>query len=295
MPKVFISYRRDESQGYAGRLHERLADLYGTDSVFMDVDDIGAGADFAHVIDNHIAACDVLLVLISKQWLTLQDAGGRRRVDDPNDFVRIEIARALARKIRIIPLLLNNASMPAPQDLPNELKGLTRHQAIELTEKRWEYDFHALAETIKGGSVQRKLRRKIIVAIAGVAAASVASVLWLREPAVLVTGRWTATVEYDRGRPFEESFVLEQDGAEIRGTASYFRVPRGITEGKVDGDRISFVTRTSEINGDENREVTHRYDGKRSDSEIQFTMQTTGGFSDDLPVPFIARRAGNNP
>jgi hypothetical protein len=164
---MFISYRRDESTGYAGRLHERLAKLYGTDSVFMDVDDIGPGADFVRFIEDRIASCDVLLVLIGNQWLTLKNSNGQRRIDDPADFVRIEVSRALARNVRTIPLLLNNARMPEEKDLPADLKALCRRQAMELSEERWEYDFGKLAEVLQGGPRKRASRRRMIAAAGG--------------------------------------------------------------------------------------------------------------------------------
>jgi len=290
MPNIFISYRRDESLGYAGRIYERLADLYGADSVFRDVDDIGPGADFAHVIDRHIAACDVLLVLISKQWLTLADSSGLRRVDNPDDFVRIEITKALKRKVRIIPLLLNNASMPAERDLPDEMKGFVRHQAMELTEQRWEYDFRKLTESIAGASAPRRLRRNIVAAIVVLAAALAGAIAWLKEPAAIVTGRWTATVQYEFGGRYMESFDLEQHGANIRGAASFLGVERAITEGTINGDSVSFVTHSSEMSGDEHREITHRYNGKLSHGEIRFMMQTTGATSSYTSTAFIARR-----
>jgi len=88
MPRIFISYRRDESTGYAGRIHERLAALYGADSVFMHVDNIQPGTDFVAAIDRHISTCDALVVLIGNRWLSAQDSTGRRRIDDPEDFVR---------------------------------------------------------------------------------------------------------------------------------------------------------------------------------------------------------------
>src|SRR5262245_51476132 len=108
MPNIFISYRRDESAGYAGRIHERLATLYGSDAVFMDFDDISPGMDFVQTIENRLSSCQVLMVLIGKRWLSVQNADGKRRIDDPIDFVRIEIATALARRVTVIPVLLNN-------------------------------------------------------------------------------------------------------------------------------------------------------------------------------------------
>jgi len=109
---VFISYRRDDSAGYAGRIHERLASVLGEDAVFRDFDDLRPGMDFASAIEQEISSCTVLLVLIGERWLEARDARGRRRIDDPGDFVRIEVSRALSRNVRVIPVLLGGASMP---------------------------------------------------------------------------------------------------------------------------------------------------------------------------------------
>jgi hypothetical protein len=291
-PKIFISYRRDESTGYAGRIHEGLARVYGTDSVFMDMDDIDPGADFVRAIEDQISACDVLLVLIGNQWLTVQNAG-KRRIDDPNDFVHVEISRALARDIRIIPVLLNNARMPAERDLPDAIKNLCRHQAIPLSEERWDYDFGKLVEALSARSGIWGSRRKIIALLAGGAAFAVIPAGWwaTRSEPPVVSGRWTAEVKYDFGVSRVEVFSFQQTAERIRGTASFLGVDRAIVDGQIEDDMLQFVTRTAEVAGDENRETTHEYNGKIDGDSIEFVMQTIGGFSDHPPVAFTARRA----
>ena len=291
LPKVFISYRRDESTGFAGRLHERLTSLYGTESVFMDVDDIGAGADFVKTIEDQIASCNVLLVLIGNQCLTLKSGNGVRRLDDPHDFVRIEISKALAGNVRVIPLLVNNAKMPVEKDVPADIRGLCRRQAIELTEERWEYDFGRLVEALSGESSQRKSRRKLMLLAGGIAVlAAAGGVLWFREGAPPVTGKWAATVTYDFLPAQPETFVFEQMDDQIRGSASFLGVERTILEGTIQDDRISFITRTREFSGADTRDSVNHYAGTVKGPEIQFVMQTIGGFSDHPPVKFTARR-----
>jgi TIR domain len=103
--RVFISYRREESSGLAGRLYDRLAARFGDDQVFMDVDTIDLGVDFADVITQAVSTCEVLLAIIGPRWLTATDDDGQRRLDDPDDTVRLEIAAALERDIRVIPIL----------------------------------------------------------------------------------------------------------------------------------------------------------------------------------------------
>lgn len=132
MPGVFISYRRDDSSGYAGRLYDALVAHFGSDLVFIDIDSIRAGQNFADVIDKRIAACSAVVVLIGKGWLKSVDDQGNRRLDDPHDFVRLEIASALAQKIPVIPVLVGGAKMPRPDDLPTPLKSLAYLNAIEI-------------------------------------------------------------------------------------------------------------------------------------------------------------------
>ena len=132
MPGVFISYRRDDSSGYAGRLYDALVAHFGSELVFIDIDSIRAGQNFPDVIDKRIAACSVVVVLIGKGWLKSVDDRGDRRLDDPHDFVRLEIASALAQKIPVIPVLVGGAKMPRPDDLPEPLKLLAHLNAIEI-------------------------------------------------------------------------------------------------------------------------------------------------------------------
>jgi hypothetical protein len=123
---VFVSYRRQESSHLAGRLYDRLADRFGEGQVFIDVDTIEPGVDFAEEISSAVAACEVLLAVIGPTWLTAVNELGRRRLDDPDDIVRLEIEAALARDVRVIPILVDGAVMPGRDDLPESLAGLAR-------------------------------------------------------------------------------------------------------------------------------------------------------------------------
>src|SRR5262249_49807853 len=117
--------------------------------VFMDVDTIEPGIDFADAIQHAVSTCDVLLVLIGPAWLRSTDARGHRRLDDPEDFVRLEIATALARNIRIIPVLVEETKMPDAEDLPEPLKRLTRRNALPISNTRWSYDIERIIDTVK--------------------------------------------------------------------------------------------------------------------------------------------------
>lgn len=149
MPSVFISYRREDSAGFARAIYERLADEFDRKQLFMDVDAIEPGVDFVDAIDAAVAQCDALIALIGKQWLSIEGTAGAR-LDDPTDYVRIEIATALRRGIRVIPLLVNDADMPSGQDLPEELKPLARRNALALSMTRFAADMDLLIRTLHG-------------------------------------------------------------------------------------------------------------------------------------------------
>jgi hypothetical protein len=132
----------------AGWLYDRLADHYGGGQVFKDVDSIELGDDFVEVITRAVGACDVLLALIGEDWLTITDAQGRRRLDDPHDFVRLEIEAALARNVLVIPILVGGARMPSVEELPDSLARLAHRQALELSPARFDFDTGRLLKVL---------------------------------------------------------------------------------------------------------------------------------------------------
>ncbi len=144
MSTIFISYRRDDSAPYAGRLYDRLSAHFGAGEVFMDIDHIEPGEDFVEVIERKVGACETAVVLIGKRWLAAADASGARRLDDPADFVRLEVAAALQRGARVVPVLVGGASMPGPADLPEPLAALARRNAVELSDSRFHRDVDRL-------------------------------------------------------------------------------------------------------------------------------------------------------
>jgi hypothetical protein len=145
--KIFINYRREDTAGHAGRLLDRLAPHF-PGRVFMDIDTLQPGVDFVEAIEQAVGSCEVLLVLIGREWLAA-DAAGRKRLDDPNDFVRLEVATALKRDIRLIPVLVQSASMPRAEELPPDLAKLARRNAIELSDALWAYDVERLVKAIE--------------------------------------------------------------------------------------------------------------------------------------------------
>jgi hypothetical protein len=142
-------YRRLESSGVAGRLYDRLIARLGDDQVFMDVDKIRLGVDFTQVIAQAVSECAVLLVVIGPRWLTATDQDGRRRLDDPNDVVRLEIQMALERGVLVIPVLVEGAVMPRRDDLPESLAGLARRNALLIRHESFGYDTDRLLKAIE--------------------------------------------------------------------------------------------------------------------------------------------------
>ncbi|MBL8485254.1 MAG: toll/interleukin-1 receptor domain-containing protein [Rhodocyclaceae bacterium] len=142
-PRVFISYRRQDTASMAGRLFDRLALELGRDQVFRDLYGIAPGEQFAQVIEQVLARADAALVLIGPRWLE-RDAAGARRIDQPDDFVRREVAQALRQKITVLPLLVDGAAMPAAAQLPADIAGLTDYNALDLSDARFDDDLRRL-------------------------------------------------------------------------------------------------------------------------------------------------------
>lgn len=147
--RVFISYRRGDTTIYAGRLFDSLTASLGEDQVFMDLDAIEPGADFVEHIEREVGNCEILLALIGRGWVDVTDADGNRRLEDPQDFVRLELATGLSRDIRVIPVLVQGARMPRADQLPDDLKTLARRNALEIGDERWRQDFARLLEVIQ--------------------------------------------------------------------------------------------------------------------------------------------------
>jgi hypothetical protein len=308
MPGIFISYRRDDQAGFAGRLADALASAFGAENVFRDIEDIHPGEDFVAIIDRHLASVDVMLVMIGPAWLTAS-RNGVRRLDEADDFVRMEIAAGLASGKVVLPVLVGGAAMPAEQDLPPAIAGLARRQSLMLADAGWTSDVARLVETIRPFlPASRRLApnfRRVWAAAGLVLVALLAvgvKVYWPERPvggpdpvsvevASSLAGRWAARVKYDWGAEHAERFELRMDNGEVHGTASYLGVARMIEQGRLAGGRLEFLTRTQETLGDgPGREVTHRYRGALKDGQLHLVLESSGGHSAHLPVEFVARR-----
>ena len=156
MSRIFISYRREDSAGWTGRLVDRLKERFGSESIFIDIDTIEPGADFTEALRKAVESCDTLLAMVGPRWVSVTDKTGKPRLHDPSDWVRVEIAAALTRKIRVIPVLVGGATMPRTEFLPDDLDGFAQRQAHELSDRRWTYDVEQLIKVLSS-DIQRHI------------------------------------------------------------------------------------------------------------------------------------------
>ena len=166
--KLFISYRRDDSQHQADRLHAALQRVLPSRNIFIDIDGVPAGIDFVRHIGDQVGQCDILLALIGPEWLQVTDTQGRRRLDDPGDFVRIEIATALSRGIIVAPVLLDGARMPRSEQLPSDIAELTKRNAVEVRRTTFNADTQHLVRKLGLGD-RRAVALRLGVSIAVIA------------------------------------------------------------------------------------------------------------------------------
>jgi len=147
--KIFINYRRDDSIAVAGRLHDRLAETFGRDNLFMDVDNIPVGINFEEYLNNQVAQCDAMLSVIGPSWLNAKDETNQRRLDKPDDFVAIELAGALARNILVVPVLVDGTRMPMASELPVSLKPFALRNAIQVRNTNFGSDAEQLITKLR--------------------------------------------------------------------------------------------------------------------------------------------------
>jgi hypothetical protein len=179
MAGIFINYRRDDTPGVAGRLFDYLATKYSRGDLFMDVDAMQPGIDFAKQLDTQVSQCRVLLAVIGPRWLEARDKGGTRRLDNDKDYVRIELASALKRDIAVIPILVDGAVMPAEDSLSDDLKPLARRHALELRHTRFVSDADAIVRALEGVVPRRRMLWPLVGAgVAAVVGIAVLAVLW---------------------------------------------------------------------------------------------------------------------
>ena len=300
MSAIFLSYRRDDSAGFAGRLSDELEARLGGGSVFRDVDDIQPGEDFVAAITSQLNQVSAVLVMIGPHWLTAA-VGGQRRLDMADDFVRMEIQAALTSGKPVIPLLVDGAAMPAEADLPPVIAALARHQAVTLSDADWKADVARLVESLRpevaGARRAGRPWRRIIMVAAAAGLVLVLAALFMRQHAMPapadVAGGWTAQVKYDWGDQYDERFDFKYLGKDLHGTATYEHGRLAIEQARLKGDWLSFVTRSQEMLNNDTpwKEVTHHYTGQVMPDGIHFTLETGGGYSVHPPIEFVAHRA----
>lgn len=149
MGSIFISYRRSDSAGESGRLSDDLIARFGSDHIFMDVDAIQPGIDFRKAIRENVGRCRLLLAVMGPDWLEARGKDGSRRLDNENDYVRLEIATALGREIPVVPVLVRGARMPKADQLPEDLRELAYRNSVELTHARWKSDVQVLGQSLE--------------------------------------------------------------------------------------------------------------------------------------------------
>jgi hypothetical protein len=216
--EIFLSYRRADTSGHAGRLTDVLEARFGRGAVFRDIEAIDGGTDFVHAIEQALAGARTVLVLIGNTWASETAPDGTRRLDDPRDFVRVEIATALAAGLPVVPVLVEGAQMPGEDRLPPDLQGLARRQAVELSEARWEYDTGRLVETVarvarlapRGGRRPHR-RRGLLLGLAALGLAAALGGVWYAarpRPAPALEGVWQL--------PTGSFWTVRRDGAGYR-------------------------------------------------------------------------------
>jgi hypothetical protein len=318
VPGVFISYRREDSAGYAGRLYDVLSTEFGKENTYMDLDTIEGGDNFTAVIDEKIGVSEALVAVIGTRWLTVTGKDGTRRLDNPSDFVRHEIAKALVRGIRVIPVLVGGAIMPRPDELPEDLRALCERQAMEIRDSDFHPDAQQVTQVLRRdrhragiGPFKRRLHRFAPALVSAVGLIAIVAVFLLFHrpqpptlPAVRpvnIAGKWSAVVKYDWGATYTNSFYFEVHGERISGMAGFAADKeaegRSILDGKIAGNRISFTTKSLVTMGFDqpNAEERHYYDGTVNGATIRFTMTTDSTVSTHTPIHFTAHQLPAQP
>lgn len=307
MPLFFVSYRREDSAGHAGRLTDALETRFGHDSVFRDVDDIVPGEDFGQVITDRLEEVAAVLVLIGPGWL---EAGGEdRRLDRADDFVRREIEWALASGKPVFPILIGDAVMPDEKALPPSIKGLSARHAATLRDVSWHADIDRLQQALERQCGVRSVlrsadraglpalagRRRLTLGLSVVAALFVLLaagwMVWLDSSDFVIDGEWHGQVTYPWGITVDERFQFETVDGTISGKAGFLGVPRLIEAGAVREGRIQFETRTPDMlgNGGSGQRV-HRYAGTVVDGGIEMRLTSASGQSVEAEVRFVLAR-----
>jgi hypothetical protein len=315
--QLFISYRRDDSAGYARALHEALAQAYGHERVFIDVDDIAAGQRFADVIASALDSSAVLLVLIGPRWVGPSDSAPAR-IHNPQDFVRREVETGLAQGLHLVPVLLDGTPLPGPTELPASLHALLERNAMALGSQGFQAGLAQLmtalqphlgpARAAPGAPTPAPLAgrppsalarmRPLLLGAAALGLSTAGTVAWWwysRGPrAADFVGDWTAEVTYPwPNAVYTERLQLRLEGDTWAGSASFLRVPRVVSQVQLDAQGLRFSTRSTSTDGQRQWEEQHHYRlQRRPDGGLLGEMRTDSDGAVRYTLSFTARPSG---
>ena len=223
MGGIFISYRREDSEGQARALSIELAKRIGNDLVFMDVDSLALGRDFRQSLNKSLESCDALLALIGPKWLDVKDGAGRRRLEDPDDFVRQEISTALKRDIPVTPVLLRDAAMPRKEQLPNDLKELAFRSGFNLRNEQWRSGVAEMARRLglpdeKAATGWTEMLSQVLNAVVEGRKRPTAPASPIAGPATfslaqIIPGQWRLDITYPNGMSGQATALFEPSGS----------------------------------------------------------------------------------
>ena len=265
-----------------------MAEHFGRERVFMDVDTIQPGQDFAEVIGERVRSSGAVIVLIGKEWLLATDPAGNIRLSDPADFVRLEIASALQQATPVIPVLVEDATMPRAEDLPQPLQALARHQALAISDARFHAEaadlIRVLEQYVLPGVAQQAPDRtktprrwRAATATAVIVCVLAAGAYWWHtaQGKGEISGRWKAELSAPGEKPLAVFLDLEAAGTKLLGTVSYPTGESGIRDGIRNGNHISF--QTQHVPQFETQPVIIRFEGEFAGNELKLVMQTDQG------------------
>jgi TIR domain len=316
VPDIFISYRREDTSGYAGRIYDQISAHFGKDHVFMDVADLEPGSDFVDTIEKKVATCDALIALIGKNWLTIKDEQNQVRLSRPGDFVSVEIAAALKRNVEVIPVLVGGAKMPVEQQLPESVRLLSRRQALEISDVHFTRDIGDLIEALTRPDGPRpayshnRTKPALAASIFTICALAAGLGIWtwqrsrlsrhsveapqgasnsaiqndtaatanssISVPNAKLSGNWLAVVQKE-DVTYEIYLTFEVVGNKLFGKAVYPTGEAGILNGTIDQGKLSFTTKHVPDFSDE--EATITVEGRVSGDEIEVFTQDKDGYS----------------
>lgn len=280
---VFLSYRREDSAGYAGRICEHLSAVFGSERVFMDVEDIAPGQDFAKAIEATISASQAVVVVIGPGW-----ASELKRRNGGEDFVREEVAAALRRNIMVIPVLVGGATMPSATDLPGEVSALSRRHALEIRAASFEEDAKLLAAALQKapGLAQRQRHALpkqwawILAAAALLVAMTSFAVRWSEAARFDISGTWIAEMKKPNQRPYQVRLEFAGGSGTVTGSVGYPTGDAGIQAGALESGRLTFFT--VHVPQFASEAATIRWSGVVDEGSIRFTAADDHGVASGI-------------